>query len=65
LNVFISYQPKPRYHAGKVKDLIKTLKKYKKVKLGDQQYRDETHNSLFLPSFLEGLKHLYKDWDEE
>lgn len=65
LNVFISYQPVPEFHASKIEDLIKLLGNYSKVKSGAKKYENETHNSLFLYSFLEGMSFLYQDWESE
>ena len=62
LNVFISYQPVPSYHGNKIEELIHYLSTKKNIDLGSKLYADHTHNSLFLPGFLDGLNHLYKDW---
>lgn len=62
-NVFISLQPVPDYHQQKILKLIETLKKYPQIQLDYQLYPDETHNSLFLRSFLDGVKFLYKNFD--
>ena len=61
LNVFITFQPEPSYHAQKIKDFVEELDQYPKLRLGIKRYPDETHNSLFMNSFLQGMKHLYGD----
>lgn len=58
-NIFISYQPEPGFHAAKIEELIQTLTGYPNINLGTKQYPDETHNSLFLRSFLDGMRFLY------
>jgi len=65
LDVFISYQPIPTFHANKIERLISLLSTYPKVKLSSKKYEEETHNSLFMYSFLEGMKNLYEDWSDE
>lgn len=62
LNVFIAYQPEPVFHKQKIERLIQYLATQKQITFGSKQYTDETHNSLFLPSFLEGIRFLYKDY---
>ncbi|MEO1434276.1 MAG: alpha/beta hydrolase-fold protein [Bacteroidota bacterium] len=56
LQVFISLQAIPAYHAGKIMELIEVLSNYKNIDLGYKLYPDETHNSLFIPSFLDAIK---------
>ena len=65
LDVFISFQPIPEFHAGKIEELISLLSKYEKVNLTSVKFENETHNSLFMYSFLEGMKILYEDWNDE
>ena len=65
LNVFISFQPIPQFHSDKIRALIDTLSKYPNIKLGFIEYPKETHNSLFLPSFLEGIRFLYSEWEND
>jgi predicted alpha/beta superfamily hydrolase len=64
-NVFISFQPVPEYHKNKIRAFIETLKKYPQIQLDHKMYTDETHNSLFLRSFLDGIKFLYKNFGED
>ncbi|MGB0839627.1 MAG: alpha/beta hydrolase [Chitinophagales bacterium] len=59
VSVFITYQPKPRFHANKIKALIRLLKKQDNINLQYQFYRNETHNALYMYSFLEGMHRLY------
>ena len=56
VNVFITYQPQPAFHKKKIEALIEELKHSNKIKLNHHLYNNQTHNSLFLPSFLEALK---------
>ncbi|MTI21789.1 alpha/beta hydrolase, partial [Fulvivirga sp. RKSG066] len=56
VNVFITYQPVPAFHKQKIEELIEELKKAKNVTLHTRLYTSQTHNSLFLPSYLEGIK---------
>lgn len=60
LKVFISYQPEPAFHSRKIETLIETLKNYPKLEVHTIKYEEETHNSLYLPSLLEGMKFLYE-----
>ena len=62
LNIFIAYQPEPAFHVQKIEAFIQDLSKQKQVKLRVKKYTNETHNSLFLPSFMEGIRFLYKDY---
>lgn len=63
-NIFISYQPIPAFHSTKIEKFIATLANFPKIKLGHKQYKNETHNALFMYSFLDGMKFLYSDWKE-
>jgi predicted alpha/beta superfamily hydrolase len=65
LDIFISYQPKPEFHASKIEELIILLAEYPNINLSTKKYINETHNSLFLFSFLDGITTLYKDWEGE
>lgn len=58
-HVYISYQPEPAFHAQKIEALIETLRSLEGVSVEATKYNGETHNSLYLPSFLEGMKALY------
>ena len=65
LDIFISYQPVPAFHSNKIEKLIKLLSTYPNVKLNSKKFEEETHNSLFMYSFLEGMKCLYEGWSGE
>ncbi len=62
-NIYISYQPLPEFHSNKIKQFIETLKAYPKLTIGTKEYTAETHNSLFMYSFLDGMAFLYKNWE--
>lgn len=62
-NVFITYQPVPTFHRNKIKRFIKILKKDKNIILGKKEFKNETHNSLYLQSFLNGMDFLYSDFN--
>jgi len=65
LEVFISYQPEPIFHSSKIEDLISLLSTYPNVMLSSKKYENETHNSLFMYSFLDGMKNHYEAWSPE
>ena len=56
VDVLITYQPKPVFHQKKIEALIKVLQQFKQVSLHTQLYEHETHNGLYLPSFLKGIE---------
>ncbi len=60
VNVLITYQPIPAFHKTKIEELIEELKKSEHIELNYQLYPNETHNSLYLPSFLKGIDLLLK-----
>lgn len=60
-SVFVSYQPSPQYHREKIDALISVLKRRTDISIDAKLYPQETHNSLFLPSFLDGMAFLYAD----
>ena len=55
VDILITYQPQPPFHKSKIDQLINELEKAKNITLYTKLYEDETHNSLFLPSFLKGI----------
>ena len=55
VDILITYQPQPPFHKSKIDQLIDELEKAKNITLNTKLYEDETHNSLFLPSFLKGV----------
>lgn len=65
IDVFITYQPIPKFHSGKIEELIETLSDFKNINLDHKIYREESHNSLFMISFIDGMNSLYKDWKQE
>jgi len=65
-SIFISYQKKPIFHKTKIEKLIKQLKKRarknKGMKLATRKFKKETHNSLFMQSFVDGMNSLYSEY---
>ncbi|MCC9138413.1 alpha/beta hydrolase [Pontibacter silvestris] len=55
INVYVSYQSRPAYNVGKVKELVAYLSKQDHVTIAYKQYLDETHGSIFLQSFVDGM----------
>ncbi len=58
-HIFISYQLTPKYHKDQIDSYIKTLSTYKGITLEAKQYPNETHNALFMQSFIDGMNALY------
>lgn len=56
LTVYLSFQPAPSFHAGKIRKLIQLLESYPNIRLGWSFFPDYSHNALFLPSFWEGIR---------
>ena len=56
VNVLVTYQPEPPFHKEKIDDLLSELRKINSLKVDSMLYKDESHNSLFLPSFLKGVR---------
>ncbi len=61
-HVFISYQFKPKYHKEKIASFIKTLSQFENIRLAVKEYPNETHNSLFMDSFIQGMRALYSGY---
>lgn len=59
VNVFVAYQTEPKFHLSKIEEFIGELSKDKSITLGHKVYPEETHNSLFMYSFIDGMKFLY------
>lgn len=59
--VYISYQIEPVFHKEKIEELIELIKKHPQIKLSYRKFENETHNSLFIYSFLEGIIKVYED----
>ncbi|WKK77880.2 alpha/beta hydrolase-fold protein [Marivirga salinae] len=64
VNILITYQPKPSFHKQKIEALIDELKKIESINLNYYLYEKETHNSLFLPSFMKGINLLMENKQE-
>lgn len=56
VDVFIGYQPKPLFHKTKIDELIVALSKIPSVRLNTAFYENDTHMSLFLDSFYQGIQ---------
>ena len=56
VKVLITYQPVPTFHKEQIERLIRELKERDNISLDYHLYKNETHNSLFLPSFIEGVE---------
>ncbi len=56
VKLFISYQPVPKFHSDKIESFLEELKKRDSFDVKYQKFEEETHNSLFMPSFLEGIR---------
>ena len=63
--VFVSYQPVPDYHANKIRELIDAFREHPRIGLHLREYPDETHNSLYMYSVIDGLKALYSDFQNQ
>lgn len=55
LKIHLTYQPVPEFHKNKVEELIKVLEGKKNIRLTKELYPNDTHNSLFLDSFYQGI----------
>lgn len=53
--IHLTYQPKPEFHKNKIEEFINELKKNQNIILTTNLYDSETHNSLFLDSFYQGI----------
>ena len=56
---FITYQPEPPFHSAKIEELINVLKAYPNIDLSYKKYSNHTHNSLYMDSFIEGIRFIY------
>lgn len=56
ISVHITYQPLPEFHKKMVEKFITELNKDEFIILSSKKYEKETHNSLFLDSFLKGIQ---------
>ncbi len=53
--IHLTYQPKPEFHRGKIEEFIDELAKSPYIQLTTKFYDADTHNSLFLDSFYQGI----------
>ncbi|MGD1846622.1 MAG: alpha/beta hydrolase [Salibacteraceae bacterium] len=51
VQVVVTYQPIPAFHKSKVEEFITTVEQFEAIELHTKMYAQESHNSLFLPSF--------------
>lgn len=56
VKIFISYQQIPKFHSDNIERLITELKKHRSLEVHFKKFENETHNSLFMESFIEGIK---------
>ena len=59
VHVFVAFQPEPPFHRSKIEQFISHFAKVDAIDMEFKLYPNETHNSLFLFSFLEGMHRLY------
>ncbi len=55
VKIHLTYQPKPEFHRKKIEEFIEELKQHQNVTLSTMFYGADTHNSLFLDSFYQGI----------
>lgn len=55
IKVFVSYQPKPNFHKEHIESLIDSMEGIPLLELESRFFTEQSHNSLFLPSFYEGI----------
>jgi len=53
--IHLTYQPKPEYHKNKIEAFINALEENTYISLTKCFYENDTHNSLFLDSFYQGI----------
>ncbi len=56
IKIHLTYQPKPEFHKSKIEEFIQELENNKHISLTKELYDKETHNSLFLDSFYQGIR---------
>ncbi len=54
--IHLTYQPQPKFHKDKIDAFIEALEATENITLTKRLYEQETHNSLFLDSFYEGIQ---------
>ncbi len=63
LKIFVTYQDEPEFHKNKITEFINRMEN--KADLEVRFFPNETHNSLFMESFLEGIRWQYLYWMPE
>ena len=53
--IHLTYQPEPEFHKNKIEEFISELERIESIMLTTKFYESETHNSLFLDSFYQGI----------
>ncbi|OEJ99830.1 alpha/beta hydrolase [Roseivirga misakiensis] len=53
--IHITYQPEPEFHKRKIEEFIEALERNKNITLTKTFYPNETHNSLYIDSFYQGI----------
>lgn len=53
--IHLTYQPQPEFHKIKIEEFIEELKDNEHIDLSTEFYENDTHNSLFLDSFYNGI----------
>ena len=65
--VFLSssgnYKNQFAYHHKKIKQLNRTLRRFSNIEIDCKTYKNESHNSMYLHSFIDGMLRLYKNYD--
>mgnify|MGYP000441949044 CR=1 FL=1 len=60
VKLFIGYQGKPTFHKEKIEQFTRLLAKHPQLKYQSKRYINETHNSLYLYSFLDAIEFIYQ-----
>ena len=55
VKIHLTYQPKPAFHKQKIEEFITELQTRDNVELTIKLYESESHNSLFIDSFYQGI----------
>ncbi|MBS9525783.1 hypothetical protein KI659_17315 [Litoribacter alkaliphilus] len=58
-HIFITYQNDPSFDYNQIKKFIDSLSYYSNIRFTSKEYFDETHNFLFMYSFIDGMKSLH------
>lgn len=54
--IHVTYQSEPEFHRKKIEEFIRELKRNPNITLTTRYYESETHNSLYLDSFYQGIQ---------